>query len=161
MLALTPTPLQTAGERALFAELARWDTGGAVRGAVVASLPVLDGPVGRRISDAVLFVPEGLAVVRIAEVARQRGVVTAHEIMGMVRTIIGFGAIYFEDAECQRCAAILQQARYALIAPSHPSTAEVMGGYVYLLAPLGIGAAVILIGYRVFSRAAPRIAEQL
>ena len=77
MLALTPRPLQTAGERALFAELARWDTGGAVRGAVVASLPVLDGPVGRRISDAVLFVPEGLAVVRIAEVARQRGVVTA------------------------------------------------------------------------------------
>jgi hypothetical protein len=77
VLALTPRPLQTAGERALFTELARWDTGGAVRGAVVASLPVLDGPVGRRISDAVLFVPEGLAVVRIAEVARQRGVVTA------------------------------------------------------------------------------------
>jgi hypothetical protein len=77
VLALTPRPLQTVGERALFAELARWDTGGAVRGAVVASLPVLDGPVGRRISDAVLFVPEGLAVVRIAEVPRQRGVVTA------------------------------------------------------------------------------------
>jgi hypothetical protein len=77
VLALTPRPLQTAGERALFAELARWDTGGAVRGAVMASLPVLDGPVGRRISDAVLFVPEGLAVVRIAEVPRQRGVVTA------------------------------------------------------------------------------------
>ena len=77
MLALTPTPLQTAGERALFAELTRWDTGGAVRGAVVASLPVVDGPMGRRLSDAVLFVPEGLAVVRIAEVVRQRGVVTA------------------------------------------------------------------------------------
>ncbi|WP_448612118.1 hypothetical protein [Geodermatophilus sp. URMC 60] len=77
MLALTPRPLQTAGERALFAELARWDTGGAVRGAVVASLPVVDGPMGRRLSDAVLFVPEGLAVVRIAEVVRQRGVVTA------------------------------------------------------------------------------------
>src|SRR3712207_8920792 len=43
----------------------------------MASLPVLDGPVGRRISDAVLFVPEGLAVVRIAEVVRQSGVVTA------------------------------------------------------------------------------------
>src|SRR3712207_9110234 len=57
--------------------LTRWDTGGAVRGAVMASLPVLDGPVGRRISDAVLFVPEGLAVVRIAEVPRQGGVVTA------------------------------------------------------------------------------------
>ncbi|SEO61557.1 hypothetical protein [Trujillonella endophytica] len=77
MLALTPEPLQTAGERAVFAELARWDTGAAVRPAVVASLPLVDGPMGRRISDAVLFVPEGLAVVRIAEVPRQRGMVTA------------------------------------------------------------------------------------
>ncbi|MGY1604715.1 hypothetical protein [Geodermatophilus sp. SYSU D00815] len=77
MLALTPTPLQTAGERALFAELARWDTGGAVRAAVVASLPFSDGALGRRLSDAVLLVPEGLAVVRIAEVVRQSGVVTA------------------------------------------------------------------------------------
>ncbi|MGY1712546.1 hypothetical protein ACI8AC_23850 [Geodermatophilus sp. SYSU D00758] len=77
MLALTPAPLQTAGERALFAELARWDTGGAVRGAVVASIPVVDGPMERRLSDAVLFVPEGVAVVRVVEVVRQRGVVTA------------------------------------------------------------------------------------
>jgi hypothetical protein len=77
VLALTPRPLQTAGERALFAELTRWDTGGAVRGAVVASLPVVDGPVGRRLADAVLLVPEGLAVVRVAEVVRQSGVVTA------------------------------------------------------------------------------------
>ncbi|MFW3171491.1 hypothetical protein PGN05_15810, partial [Geodermatophilus sp. CPCC 206100] len=77
MLPLTPMPPQTAGERALFAELARWDTGGAVRGAVVASLPVVDGPMERRLSDAVLFVPEGLAVVRVVEVVRQSGVVTA------------------------------------------------------------------------------------
>jgi hypothetical protein len=70
-------PLQTAGERALFAELSRWDTGGAVRGAVVASIPVVDGPMERRLADAVLFVPEGLAVVRVAEVVRQSGVVTA------------------------------------------------------------------------------------
>ena len=77
MLALTPTPLQTAGERALFAELARWDTGGAVRAAVVASIPLTDGPLNRRLSDAVLFVPEGIAVIRIAEVVRQSGVVTA------------------------------------------------------------------------------------
>ncbi|RBY75731.1 hypothetical protein DQ238_19055 [Geodermatophilus sp. TF02-6] len=76
MLALTPVPLQTAGERALFAELTRWDTGGSVRGAVVASLPVVDGPRERRLCDAVLFVPEGL-VVRVVEVVRQSGVVTA------------------------------------------------------------------------------------
>ena len=76
MLALTPAPLQTAAERAFFAELARWDTGGAVRAAVVASLPLTDGPLNRRLSDAVLFVPEGVAVIRVIEV-RQSGVVTA------------------------------------------------------------------------------------
>jgi ABC-2 type transport system permease protein len=58
-------------------------------------------------------------------------------------------------------AAILQQARHALIAPSHPSTAEVLGGYIYLLAPIAIGVGVIVLGYMVFSRRAPRVAEQL
>ncbi|WP_116451301.1 hypothetical protein [Blastococcus litoris] len=77
MLALTPAPLQTAGERALFGELTRWDTGASVRAAVVAALPLIDGPLGRRISDAVLLVPEGIAVVRIAEVLRQSGVIKA------------------------------------------------------------------------------------
>ncbi len=77
MLALTPVPLTTAGERSVFAELTRWDTGGSVRAAVMASIPLTDGQSSRRIADAVLFVPEGLAVVRIAEVVRQSGVVTA------------------------------------------------------------------------------------
>jgi len=78
VLALTPAPLETAGERALFAELTRWDTGGAVRAALVASLPRFDdGPMHRRLADAVLFVPEGLAVVRVVEVERQSGTVTA------------------------------------------------------------------------------------
>jgi hypothetical protein len=77
VLALTPAPLQTAGEQALFGELTRWDTGASVRAAVVASIPLIDGPLGRRVSDAVLFVPEGIAVVRIAEVLRQSGVVKA------------------------------------------------------------------------------------
>jgi hypothetical protein len=77
VLALTPAPLQTAGERALFGELTRWDTGASVRAAVVANIPLIDGPLGRRISDAVLFVPEGIAVIRIAEVLRQSGVVKA------------------------------------------------------------------------------------
>ncbi|WP_246080767.1 hypothetical protein, partial [Modestobacter altitudinis] len=78
VLILTPTPLQTAAERAFFAELAGWDTGSGVRGAVVASLPVVEGPMGRRQADAVLFVPEGVAVVRVVEVQRNSGVVTAH-----------------------------------------------------------------------------------
>jgi hypothetical protein len=77
VLILTPTPLETAAERAFFAELASWDTGGSVRAAVVASLPVVEGPMQRRQADAVLFVPEGLAVIRVVEVVRQSGVVSA------------------------------------------------------------------------------------
>jgi hypothetical protein len=77
VLALTPAPLTTAGERALFGELTRWDTGGSVKAAVVASIPLVDGPLQRRLCDAVLFVPEGVVVLRIAEVTRQSGVVTA------------------------------------------------------------------------------------
>jgi hypothetical protein len=78
VLILTPTPLQTAAERAFFAELAGWDTGSGVRGAVMASLPVVEGPMQRRQADAVLFVPEGVAIVRVVEVERQTGVVTAN-----------------------------------------------------------------------------------
>ncbi len=77
MLPLTPLPPQTDGERAFFSELVRWDSGNAVRGAVVAAIPFADGPLQRRLSDAVLFVPEGIAVIRVAEVPRQSGVVTA------------------------------------------------------------------------------------
>ena len=77
MLVLTPVQLQTAGERALFHELTRWDTGASVRAAVVASIPLVDGPMERRLSDAILFVPEGVAVVRVVQVVRQSGVVTA------------------------------------------------------------------------------------
>ncbi|MGY1841746.1 MULTISPECIES: hypothetical protein [unclassified Modestobacter] len=77
MLIVTPSRLESAAERAFFAELAGWDTGSAVRGAVVVSLPIVEPPSQRRQSDAVLFVPEGLAVVRVVEVERQSGVVTA------------------------------------------------------------------------------------
>ena len=77
MLVLTPAPLETAGERAFFGELARWDTGPSVRAAVVASLPLVDEPLGRRQSDAVLLVPEGVAIIRVAEVLRHSGTVTA------------------------------------------------------------------------------------
>ena len=58
-------------------------------------------------------------------------------------------------------AAILQQARHALIDPSHLSAAAAIGGGVRLLIPLAITVGIIAFGYRVFSREAPRIAERL
>ncbi len=57
-------------------------------------------------------------------------------------------------------AAILQQFRHAFIDPSHPSPLEVMG-FPLVLAPLAVIAVAIVLGARVFARAAPRIAEEL
>jgi ABC-2 type transport system permease protein len=58
-------------------------------------------------------------------------------------------------------AAILEQFRHAMIDPAAPSAAEAAGGTVWLLVPLGILIAACALGYRVFDRAAPRIAEEL
>jgi ABC-2 type transport system permease protein len=58
-------------------------------------------------------------------------------------------------------AALLQQARYAVIAPSHPSAAEAIGHPALLLVPAGVAVALVVGGYAVFSRRAPRMAEDL
>jgi ABC-2 type transport system permease protein len=58
-------------------------------------------------------------------------------------------------------AAILQQARHALVAPSHPSVADVLGSGWLVLAPAAIAALVLALGYRVYSRSAPHMAERL
>lgn len=62
---------------------------------------------------------------------------------------------------CNPFGAIIQQTRHAIIDPSHESAATAMGGAVWLLAPAAVTIAVVLIAYRVFDRAAPRIAEDL
>jgi len=54
------------------------DTGGGVRGAVMASRPAVEGPMGRRLSDAVRFVPEGIAVLRVLAVGIQSRLATAY-----------------------------------------------------------------------------------
>jgi ABC-2 type transport system permease protein len=58
-------------------------------------------------------------------------------------------------------AAILEQFRHAVIDPAAPTAAEAAGGSARLLVPLGILVAAVALGYRVFDRAAPRIAEEL
>jgi ABC-2 type transport system permease protein len=57
--------------------------------------------------------------------------------------------------------AVLQQARHAVIDPRHPTPAHALGGGAMILIPIGIALAVIVIGFLVFDRAAPRVAEQL
>jgi ABC-2 type transport system permease protein len=62
---------------------------------------------------------------------------------------------------CNPFAAILQQGRHALLGPGHLSAAEAIGGWAMMAVPIGIAAAVILLGVWLFDRRAPRIAEEL
>lgn len=58
-------------------------------------------------------------------------------------------------------AAILSQVRHAVVDPSAPTAAALIGGSARLLIPLGIIVGVFALGAWVFSREAPRIAENL
>jgi ABC-2 type transport system permease protein len=58
-------------------------------------------------------------------------------------------------------AVALQQARHAVVAPSHPSAATAIGDPALLLVPAGLTLAIVAGGYAVFSRRAPRMAEDL
>lgn len=58
-------------------------------------------------------------------------------------------------------AAILQQARYAVIDSTAPSAAAAVGGWTALLVPVGITVGLMVLGLFVFKRAAPDLAERL
>jgi ABC-2 type transport system permease protein len=58
-------------------------------------------------------------------------------------------------------ATILQQGRHALLGPGHLSAAQAIGGSAHLLVPFAIAVGAVVLGGVVFSRRAPRIAEEL
>ena len=58
-------------------------------------------------------------------------------------------------------AVILTQMRHAVIDPNAPTAAGAAGGAAHLLIPAAIVVAAFVVGWRVFERAAPRIAEEL
>jgi ABC-2 type transport system permease protein len=60
-------------------------------------------------------------------------------------------------------AAILQEARHCMIGGGvgGESPATLMGSKLWLLAPGGIAAMIVVVGFLVFAREAPRIAEEL
>ena len=61
---------------------------------------------------------------------------------------------------CNPFAAILQQFRHAFVDPSHKSPFEILDGGLILI-PFAIIVLVVVAGWIVFTRAAPRIAEEL
>jgi ABC-2 type transport system permease protein len=58
-------------------------------------------------------------------------------------------------------AVIIQWARHALIDPTAPGPAAEIGGWPRLLVPLGIVAGIFVLGFWIFNREAPHIAEDL
>jgi ABC-2 type transport system permease protein len=58
-------------------------------------------------------------------------------------------------------AAIIQQVRHAVIDPTAPTAAAAAGGAARLAVPLSIVLGVFALGFWVFNREAPRIAEDL
>jgi ABC-2 type transport system permease protein len=58
-------------------------------------------------------------------------------------------------------AVIIQQARHALIDHGAPTASAAAGGAVYLLIPTAILLGLLVLGYIVFDRRAPKIAEEI
>jgi ABC-2 type transport system permease protein len=58
-------------------------------------------------------------------------------------------------------AAVIQQIRHSVFDPSAPSAADALGGPVWLLIPLAIGFGTFILGFWVFNRTAPAVAEEL
>ena len=58
-------------------------------------------------------------------------------------------------------AIIVEQFRHAMIDPSALSAGQIMGGWLQLLEPIAIVVAILVIGFTVFNRSAPLIAENL
>jgi len=58
-------------------------------------------------------------------------------------------------------AALIQEARHAIVGPSQPSAAEAIGGAPRLLIPLGIVLVTFVFGIWIFKKMAPKIAEEL
>ena len=62
---------------------------------------------------------------------------------------------------CNPIAVILEQLRHWVIDPSSPGAVEAIGGWDMMLVPIGVFGAVIALGFWVFNREEPRIAEAL
>jgi ABC-2 type transport system permease protein len=56
---------------------------------------------------------------------------------------------------------VFQQFRHAMVNHDALSAGQALGGWIYLLEPLAIVAATLVLGFWVFNRAAPHIAEDL
>jgi ABC-2 type transport system permease protein len=58
-------------------------------------------------------------------------------------------------------AVVVQQMRHSVFDPAAPSAADAIGGYAQLCVPIGLTIGLFLLGFWVFNRSAPEVAENL
>lgn len=66
-----------------------------------------------------------------------------------------------EVVMCNPLATILVQSRHWLIDPTAPSAPQAIGGWGLMMIPIGISAVLCVLGFYLFAREAPRIAENV
>jgi ABC-2 type transport system permease protein len=106
--------------------------------------------------------------VRYRDIAPIWGVISqalyfASPVFILINSVLEHGHVVARLYLFNPLALILQQARHWMIGGSGggASPATIMGGRVWLLVPIGILVGVCALGYWVFRREAPRIAEEL
>jgi ABC-2 type transport system permease protein len=62
---------------------------------------------------------------------------------------------------CNPLAVVLQQFRHAMVTSAAPSATYALGHGALLVIPIGIVGAIFVVGFVVFNRIAPRVAEDL
>ncbi|MDQ3588462.1 MAG: ABC transporter permease [Actinomycetota bacterium] len=90
----------------------------------------------------------------------QQALFYATPIFYPIEIVIGQSDTLAKVAMCNPLALIVQWVRHILLGPPTPSPSEVLGGTA-VVAPLVALAAVAVVGYAVFSRMAPSVAERL
>lgn len=106
--------------------------------------------------------------VRYRDIAPIWGVISqalyfASPVFILIDSVLVHGQIVARYYLFNPLATILQQARHWMIGGpvGGASPATIMGGKIWLLAPAGIALGLIVLGFWVFKREAPRIAEEL
>jgi ABC-2 type transport system permease protein len=62
---------------------------------------------------------------------------------------------------CNPLSVVIEQIRHSVFDPAAPSAADAIGGWPYLAIPVGITVATFALGFWVFNRTAPEVAENL
>ncbi len=100
-------------------------------------------------------------VLPIWEVVSQVVFYASPVIISVVQVKHKLPSLWFHVYMLNPLASIFQQARHAVVTHATPSAGQVLGSWLGLLEPIGIGVAVFALGFWVFNRAAPHVAEEL